>query len=55
MDLTALIEEVRGLRTDVQDMREELERYRGFVAGAAWCLATIGGVTGFVWGLLFDK
>ena len=55
MDLSGLIDEVRGLRTDVRQMREEMERYRGFVAGAAWCFATIGGAVGFVWGLLFDK
>jgi hypothetical protein len=54
VDLVTLIEEVRGLRRDVSDMREELQRYRGFAAGAAWCLATIGGVVGFVWGMLFD-
>lgn len=55
MDLGALVDEMKGLRGDVRALREDMERYRGFVAGAAWCFATVGGVVGFVWGLLFDK
>ena len=54
MDVSTLVEELRGLRGDVRQLREDMERYRGFVAGAAWCFATIGGGVGFVWGLLFN-
>ena len=55
MEWRELLDEVKGLRGDVRDMREELEHYRGFVAGAAWCFATIAGAVGFVWGVLFDN
>lgn len=48
-------EEIRGLRADVQDIKQEMEHYRGFVAGAAWCFAAIAGAVGFLWGLLFDN
>lgn len=54
MDWSELVDEVRGLRGDVRDMREEMERYRGFVAGAAWCFATVAGAVGFIWGLVFN-
>ena len=55
MEWRELLEEVRGLRGDVQAMREELELYRGFVAGAAWCFATIAGAVGFVWGIIIES
>ena len=55
MELSELIEELRGLRMDVRDMREEMARYRGFVAGVAWCFAAVAGFVGFVWGILFDN
>ena len=55
MDLTELISEVRGLRSDVHGIRQEIEHYRGFVAGAAWCFASVAGVVGFIWGMLFDN
>lgn len=55
MLLEELVEEMRGLRVDVRQMREEMERYRGFVAGVAWCFASIAGFIGFVWGVIFDN
>lgn len=55
MNFSELVEEMRGLRADVQDIKHEMERYRGFVAGAAWCFATVAGAIGFVWGLIFDN
>lgn len=55
MDLTELIEEVRGLRRDVHGIRQEIAHYKGFVAGAAWCCAALAGVVGFVWGMVFGS
>ncbi len=45
-----LLEEVRGLRADVHEIREDLERYRGFVAGVVWCFSGVAALAGFLWG-----
>ena len=50
-----LLDEVRGLRVDIHSIKYEIERYRGFVAGAAWCFAGVSAAIGFVWGVLFDN
>lgn len=55
MDWTELIEEVRGLRRDVHDIKQEIEHYRGFIAGVAWSFAALAGTVGFVWGLIFSN
>lgn len=52
MDVTELLEEVRGLRADVREIREDLEHYRGFVAGVVWCFSGLAALAGFVWGAL---
>lgn len=53
MDMSEVVAELRALRTDVQDVREEIASYKSFVSGAAWCLSGIAGLVGFVWGLIF--
>ncbi|PZP39006.1 MAG: hypothetical protein DI585_05525 [Pseudomonas fluorescens] len=53
--LRDLVDEVRGLRGDVNGIKQELEHYRGFIAGAAWCFAGVSAMAGFVWGALFDN
>lgn len=55
LDLTELLDEVRGLRRDVHGIRQEIAHYKGFVAGAAWCCAALAGVVGFVWGMVFGS
>ncbi len=49
-DMKELVQEVRGLRADVHAMRQEMERYRGFVAGVVWCFSGIAALVGFLWG-----
>lgn len=53
MDMREVVAELRALRADVQDVREEIAAYKSFVGGAAWCLSGLAGVAGFVWGLVF--
>lgn len=52
MDSKELLEEMRGLRSDVHAIRQDLERYRGFVAGVVWCFSGIAALVGFVWGMV---
>lgn len=53
MDMQDVVAELRALRGDVQEIREEIARYKSFVGGAAWCLSGVAGLAGFVWGLIF--
>jgi hypothetical protein len=53
MDMSEVVAELRALRLDVQDVREEIAGYKSFVSGVAWCLSGIAGLVGFVWGLIF--
>lgn len=47
-----LMAEMRLIRNDVQDLREELHRYKGFVGGVVWCFSALAAVVGFVWGMV---
>lgn len=53
MKLSEVMMEVRELRADVQGLKQELQRYRGFVGGVLWCIGALGAVVGFVWGLVW--
>lgn len=53
MRLMDVMAEVRELRTDVQGLKQELQRYKGFVGGVVWCLSALAATVGFVWGMLW--
>lgn len=52
MESREIIAEVRKIAAEVKGLREELERYKGFVGGVAWCLSALTALVGFVWGTL---
>ena len=52
MEIMNVLDEIRLVRGDVRALREELERYKGFVGGVMWCMAALTAVVGFVWGTL---
>ncbi|MFZ2587889.1 MAG: hypothetical protein WAZ18_07230 [Alphaproteobacteria bacterium] len=52
MNVKDLVVEVRALRSDLQDLKEELHRYKGFVGGVMWCMGALSAAGGFVWGLV---
>jgi hypothetical protein len=44
--------ELRKIAGEVRALRDELERYKGFVGGVAWCLSALTAFVGFAWGML---
>jgi len=38
------------VREDVQSLKHELQRYKGFVGGVAWSLSALTAIVGFMWG-----
>ena len=52
MTLDDVMLELRELRGDVIELKEELHRYKGFVGGVAWCMSALTAVVGFVWGVV---
>lgn len=50
MDTKEIIGEIRQIRFEVRELKEELQRYKGFVGGVAWCLSALTALVGFVWG-----
>jgi hypothetical protein len=52
MEFEVLVEEIRYVRADVQDLRDELNRYKGFVGGVMWCMSALTAMVGFAWGAL---
>lgn len=52
MESREIIGEIRQIRFEIRELKEELQRYKGFVGGVAWCLSALTAVVGFVWGTL---
>lgn len=52
MDVEGIVEELRAIRGDIAQLREDMGHYRGFVVGAAWGLSALAGAVGFIWGIL---
>ncbi len=50
--MSDLMAEIRHIRDDVQELREELHRYKGFVGGVVWCFSALAATVGFVWGAI---
>ena len=50
MEIQTILEEIRQVRGDVQALKGELERYKGFVGGVMWCMSALTAVVGFIWG-----
>lgn len=51
MDVNGIVVELRAIRLEIAELREDIDRYRGFIGGVAWCLSAIAGFIGFIWGL----
>lgn len=51
-NVKVIVEELRGIRQDIADLREDIDNYKGFVGGVAWCLSALAGGIGFLWGML---
>jgi hypothetical protein len=49
-----IIEELRAIRGDIGALREDMNRYRGFVAGMTWCFTGLVGFVGLVWSFWVD-
>lgn len=47
-----VVAELRAIRQEIADLREDIETYRGFIGGVAWCLSALAGVVGFLWGMI---
>jgi len=54
-DFGAVLQELRGLRGEVQAIREDMRHYRGFVGGMAWTFSAMAALAGFVWGIIYDR
>lgn len=52
MVIDDIVAELRAIRLEIADLREDIDRYRGFIGGVAWCLSALAGFVGFLWGLL---
>jgi hypothetical protein len=52
MENCEIVFELRKITNEVRALRDELERYKGFVGGVAWCLSALTALVGFVWGTL---
>ncbi len=49
-----IIRELRQIRTEVHELREDMQRYKGFVGGVMWCMSALTAMVGFAWGALSD-
>jgi hypothetical protein len=52
MENQEIVFELRKIAGEVRALRDELERYKGFVGGVAWCLSALTAFVGFTWGML---
>ncbi len=52
MSLHDVVLELREIRADIQALKQEMHRYKGFVGGVLWCVSAVASVIGFVWGLV---
>ncbi len=48
MSLELVYQELRLIRADIKELRQEVSRYKGFVHGVLWCLGGIAGVLGYL-------
>lgn len=48
MNLEMLYEELRQIRHEIHELREEITRYKGFVHGVLWCLGALTAVLGYL-------
>jgi hypothetical protein len=47
MEMGHIVEELRALRADIQDIREDLRQSRGFIGGVVWVIGALAAVLGF--------
>ena len=47
-----VVVELRAIRQEISDLREDIEKYRGFISGVEWCLSALAGMVGFLWGMV---
>ena len=52
MEVDAIVAELQAIRLDIGKLREDIDRYRGFIGGVAWALSALAGMVGFVWGVI---
>lgn len=48
MIMQEIVIELRELRHDVQGLKQEMQRYKGFVGGVMWCMGALSAVGGFL-------
>jgi hypothetical protein len=48
MEQVHILEELRGLRNEIQNIREDLRHARGFIGGVVWIIGTMAAVLGFL-------
>ena len=51
-EMEQILIELKEIRVDVHILRDELQRYKGFVGGVMWCVSALTAMVGFVWGNL---
>ena len=47
-------DEITELRTDIRELRREMNRFKGFVSGVVWAAATVAAVMQVMVGALHD-
>lgn len=52
MDASEIIGELKVIRAEIGELRQDIGRYRGFVGGVVWGLSALAGAVGFIWGML---
>lgn len=52
METKVIVAELRAIRAEIAELREDIDHYRGFVGGVVWCLSAVAGAVGFMWGVL---
>jgi hypothetical protein len=48
MEQAHVLEELRALRGEIQNIREDLRHARGFIGGVVWIIGTMAAVMGFL-------